>query len=177
MLVLVSIIFIEGVNCLNLNGGSINLEVSGGLLGYDFNWSNGVSSEDFIDFQVGEYFVMIMDDEGCIIIVFVIVEENFDLLMVDVNVLDIVICFLFVVILDGMGLFIGFEFIVFWLGLGLFLMDGLIVFVQQSGDFIFIILNIVNGCIVYDIVIVVVDNVVLNVVLFLGIIICDVFEI
>ncbi len=172
-----SITSTEGVNCLNPNGGSINLEVSGGSPGYDFNWSNGASSEDPTDLQAGEYFVTITDDEGCTTTASAIVEENFDLPTVDANVPDTVTCFLPAVTLDGTGSSTGPEFTASWSGPGLPPTDGLTAFAQQSGDFILTISNTVNGCIAYDTVTVAADNAAPNVVLSPGTITCDAPEI
>jgi len=45
--------------------GQIDLEVSGGLLPYSYQWSNGSSNEDIIDLAPGTYSVVISDSAGC----------------------------------------------------------------------------------------------------------------
>ncbi|MEQ8707100.1 MAG: choice-of-anchor L domain-containing protein [Phaeodactylibacter sp.] len=153
-----SIASTEGVNCLNPNGGSIDLQVSGGSPGYDFSWSNGDSNEDPANLPAGEYFVTITDDAGCTATASAIVEENFDLPTVQSDTPDTVTCFQPAVTLDGTGSSTGTEFTATWSGPGLPPTDGLTAFAQQSGDYILTISNTVNGCVAYDTVTVAADN-------------------
>ena len=45
--------------------GSINLSVGGGAAPYTFAWSNGATTEDLSDLNVGNYTVTITDSNGC----------------------------------------------------------------------------------------------------------------
>ncbi len=48
--------------------GSINITVSGGTLPYQYNWSNGQTTEDLTDLADGSYTVTVEDDRGCLVI-------------------------------------------------------------------------------------------------------------
>lgn len=45
--------------------GSIDLNVSGGMMPYTFEWSTGAMTEDLIDLPGGDYFCSITDGQGC----------------------------------------------------------------------------------------------------------------
>ncbi len=49
----------------NLNTGKINLEVSGGVPPYLFQWSNGETTEDIENLPSGSYQVEVQDSNGC----------------------------------------------------------------------------------------------------------------
>jgi hypothetical protein len=51
--------------CAQDNTGAINIEVNGGELPYQYNWSNGATSEDLTNLESGTYSVSITDDIGC----------------------------------------------------------------------------------------------------------------
>ena len=48
--------------------GSIDISVSGGVLPYTFQWSNGMDSEDIDDLCKGDYSVVIIDANGCVLL-------------------------------------------------------------------------------------------------------------
>lgn len=54
-----------GVSCFGGNNGFINLEVSGGIGGYQHSWSNGETSEDIDSLLAGNYSVNVVDTNGC----------------------------------------------------------------------------------------------------------------
>ncbi|MEA3445614.1 MAG: SprB repeat-containing protein, partial [Bacteroidota bacterium] len=63
-----SIIFnpiIEHVNPINGFNGAIDISVMGGTSSYNYNWSNGQSSEDVIALSPGNYSVTITDANSC----------------------------------------------------------------------------------------------------------------
>ncbi|MBN2682658.1 MAG: gliding motility-associated C-terminal domain-containing protein [Bacteroidales bacterium] len=51
--------------CFGVGSGAINLSVSGGTPGYNFNWSNGAQSQDIAGINAGSYTVTITDNNGC----------------------------------------------------------------------------------------------------------------
>jgi hypothetical protein len=55
----------ENVGADNLNTGKINLEVSGGVPPYQFQWSTGESTEDIENLPSGSYQVEVQDSNGC----------------------------------------------------------------------------------------------------------------
>ncbi|NNF02391.1 MAG: T9SS type A sorting domain-containing protein, partial [Bacteroidia bacterium] len=49
----------------NPNPGDVNLLVSGGINPYNYNWSNGVTTEDLFGVSPGVYFCQVSDRNGC----------------------------------------------------------------------------------------------------------------
>lgn len=58
------VIDIEDVDCSNL-GGSIALSASGGTGPYDFLWEDGSNTTSQSGLNPGDYFVTVLDDNGC----------------------------------------------------------------------------------------------------------------
>ena len=55
----------DSIACSGINSDTINLTVSGGTAAYNFNWSNGATTEDLTDVAAGNYTVTITDANGC----------------------------------------------------------------------------------------------------------------
>jgi len=53
------------VSCFGAADGFINLEVSGGVPGFQYAWSNGASVQDVDSLTVGTYSVLVTDTNGC----------------------------------------------------------------------------------------------------------------
>jgi gliding motility-associated-like protein len=51
--------------CNGFSDGTIQLEVSGGVEPYDYNWSNGASTKNLLNLPAGNYSVLITDGNGC----------------------------------------------------------------------------------------------------------------
>lgn len=55
------------LDCNTANNGSINLIVSGGTSPFNYNWSNGATTEDLFNLNAGNYFVTVTDSNNCVI--------------------------------------------------------------------------------------------------------------
>ncbi|MDX2248367.1 MAG: PKD domain-containing protein [Bacteroidia bacterium] len=53
-------------SCPGTQNGSINLQVSGGILPYTYLWSNGSTSQDLTQLSAGTYSVTVTDAIGCV---------------------------------------------------------------------------------------------------------------
>ena len=56
---------VQAVACSGASTGSITLAVSGGMLDYIFDWSNGASTADLAGLVAGSYTVFVTDANGC----------------------------------------------------------------------------------------------------------------
>src|SRR5688500_6826237 len=57
--------YVEQPLCNGSSNGVIDLEMQGGTPGYQYDWSNGSSSEDLTNIPAGSYSVVVTDDNGC----------------------------------------------------------------------------------------------------------------
>ena len=80
------------VLCNNEKTGSININVSGGVPGYDYFWSNGSISKDIDSLSAGNYSVKIVDRNNCSIIISEVIDEP-SLLTADIEVQNPISCF------------------------------------------------------------------------------------
>ena len=55
----------QNINCFGNATGSIDLSANGGTTPYNYNWSNGATSEDLNAIAAGTYTVTITDANGC----------------------------------------------------------------------------------------------------------------
>ncbi|MBK6821429.1 MAG: SprB repeat-containing protein [Bacteroidetes bacterium] len=58
--------------------GTIDLTVSGGILPYGYNWSNGSTTEDLTNLGVGTYTVTVTDGNGCTATLSIAMAERLD---------------------------------------------------------------------------------------------------
>lgn len=56
----------DDVNCYGLNDGSIDITVTGGTTTYNYNWSNGATTEDITSLVANTYSVDVTDANGCL---------------------------------------------------------------------------------------------------------------
>ncbi len=64
----VSGLSIQPVLCSGSSTGNINLNVNGGTPGYQYEWSNGSSSQDLHNVPAGSYTLTITDNNDCVLI-------------------------------------------------------------------------------------------------------------
>src|SRR5690606_11651628 len=60
--------WIDDIGNIRCNGdttGSVDINVSGGVPPYSYQWSNGATTEDSSGVKAGEYEVVVKDSEGC----------------------------------------------------------------------------------------------------------------
>lgn len=57
----------NALDCDDANSGAINLIVTGGTGLYNFEWSNGETSEDLTNIGPNSYSVLVTDENGCVI--------------------------------------------------------------------------------------------------------------
>lgn len=62
---LIDLIGAVDVTCFGGSDGSLDIEVTGGNPGYQYNWSNASSLQDLIDVPVGVYTVEVTDTKSC----------------------------------------------------------------------------------------------------------------
>ncbi|GDX52994.1 hypothetical protein LBMAG27_20410 [Bacteroidota bacterium] len=65
MQLIANITITDSISCSGINSDTINLTVSGGTAAYNFNWSNGATTEDLANVAAGNYTVTITDANGC----------------------------------------------------------------------------------------------------------------
>ncbi|MDQ3015979.1 MAG: PKD domain-containing protein [Bacteroidota bacterium] len=56
---------IEEPLCNGSSNGNIALEIEGGTPGYEYDWSNGASTQNLTGVEAGNYTVFVTDDNGC----------------------------------------------------------------------------------------------------------------
>lgn len=62
----VSPAFIMPASCNNINGGYIDVNISGGTIPYNFQWSNNGSTEDIFGVGAGDYYMSVTDLNNCV---------------------------------------------------------------------------------------------------------------
>ena len=63
------------VNCHGGNDGSCDLNVSGGVTSYVYNWSTGATTEDISTLIAGNYYVTVTDFNNCVLMDSIVVNQ------------------------------------------------------------------------------------------------------
>lgn len=100
----------EDLVCFDESIGSVGVIVMGGIMFYQYSWSNGGMNSLIDGFVAGIYIVIIIDVNFCIIMVSVILN-NLDVIDVNVSVLIIICGGIFmgsviVIVIGGIGMYI-----------------------------------------------------------------------
>ncbi len=84
---------IINVGCSGIDEGSIEIEVSGGIYPFEYQWNTGDSTQNLIEIPSGYYAITVTDFNGCQAILSSInVEQLNDGLLVEPNIIDSVSC-------------------------------------------------------------------------------------
>lgn len=141
---------VQGTNCYNPNGGSVNLEVTGGFPAYSYKWSNNVVIQDPQNLPAGAYTVTVTDQSGCTQKTTAVVPGDFDPPAAAATVSQTITCTVTSVPLDGSGSSIGPNFKYKWTAApGGNILNGdttLNPSVNQAGTYTLIVTNASNGC-------------------------------
>ena len=61
----VDLVEVTDVSCYQGSDGSVNVSVTGGITPYQYEWSNGASTQDLNDIPAGSYSLRVTDANGC----------------------------------------------------------------------------------------------------------------
>ncbi|MEZ4919704.1 MAG: choice-of-anchor L domain-containing protein [Saprospiraceae bacterium] len=148
-------------DCYDPNGGSIDLDVSGGNPAYTFAWSNGATDEDPSGLPAGVYTVTVTDQNNCITQDSVEILGNFDLPDAVATAPGPIDCNSPNIVLDGTGSSTGSNFSYLWNSAPGNIISGentLNPIVDLGGNYIITVLDSLNGCTQSDTVVVIQDN-------------------
>ncbi len=145
-----SIAGVQGPNCFNPLGGSINLEVSGGFPGYTYKWSNTATVQDPQNLAAGTYTVTITDAGGCTRSISATVIGNFTPPVAVAAPLDELDCQTLTVNISGQGSSVGPTYSYLWTAVGPGNITApnntLTATVTQGGTYQIKVTNSQNGC-------------------------------
>lgn len=144
-----TVISVQGVNCFSPNGGSIDLNVTGGTPTYTYKWSNTATTQDPQNLAAGTYTVTITDVNGCTKTATAVVPSDFAAPTAVAAPPNMITCSEPNVTLDGTGSSSGSNFTYNWVGSpGHVALGGntLNPVVDQVGTYILTVQNITNGC-------------------------------
>lgn len=57
----------DNISCNGFSDGSISIEIVGGTSPYNYQWSNGMTTDEITNVTAGDYTLTVTDDNGCII--------------------------------------------------------------------------------------------------------------
>ncbi|MDX1912290.1 MAG: choice-of-anchor L domain-containing protein [Saprospiraceae bacterium] len=144
-----SIVNVQGVNCFSPNGGSINLNVTGGTPNYTYAWSNGATVQDPINLTAGNYSVIITDANNCTMTSSAVVPSDFAAPTAVTSPPSSITCSVPAVSLDGTGSSSGGNFSYNWTANPGNIVSGnntLNPVVNQAGTYVLVVQNLTNGC-------------------------------
>ncbi|MCS6930404.1 MAG: choice-of-anchor L domain-containing protein [Saprospiraceae bacterium] len=141
---------VTGTNCYNLNGGSIDLNVTGGFPNYTYQWSNGAKVQDPSGLSAGTYTVTVTDQSGCTNTASATVPGDLTPPTAAIAPPDVLTCARTTQTLNGNGSSVGANFTYQWTASG----GGNIVsgantlnpVVNRSGNYTLTVRNTTNGC-------------------------------
>lgn len=145
-----AIVSTQGTDCSDPTGGNINLEVSGGIPGYTYDWSHSAGVQDPQNLTAGTYTVVVTDQSGCTATATAEVDGDFatpTAVAVSAGALS---CVTLDIELDGSGSSFGSVFSYLWTASnGGNIVSGantLFPVVDTTGTYTLTVLNSINGC-------------------------------
>jgi gliding motility-associated-like protein len=139
-----------GVDCDNPTGGSIDLDVSGGISDYSYNWSNGDTIQDPTGLSAGQYSVVITDMNGCTVNASANVPGDINIPLADILVDGVINCSNTLISLDGSNSSAGPNITYDWIATGggniVGPSDQQSVDVDAPGTYELTVTNTDNGC-------------------------------
>lgn len=144
-----SIVNIVGVNCFSPNGGSINLNVTGGTPNYTYLWTSGAIVQDPVGLSAGTYTVTITDANSCTRTSTAVIPSDFAAPTALNSPPNIITCDDPTAVLDGTGSSNGTNFTYSWVANPGNIVSGgstLNPVVNLAGNYTLTVQNITNGC-------------------------------
>jgi large repetitive protein len=137
-----------GVTCVNPNGGSIELVVSGGLPAYNYAWTGGIGNvQNPTGLTAGMYTVTVTDENGCAVVDSIEVGTNTTPPDAFAAPGGIINCNASQVQVLGQGSSSGTNFIYQWTGPGIASgADSINVTVNAAGTYNLLVTDNINGC-------------------------------
>lgn len=141
---------IDRIKPLDCNaGGSIALNVAGGVKPYKYQWDNGLTTPTPQNLPAGAYAVTITDDEGCTTTLTASVAQNTTMPVAAASASGMLTCSQKTVQLDGTGSSTGANFIYRWEAEPGNVVNGVAALrptVNQPGTYKLVVINQANGC-------------------------------
>ncbi len=140
---------IQGVTCSAPLAGSVDLNVTGGVPPFKYNWSNGSVAQDINNLAEGSYLVTISDEGGCSAIYTAIVPGNTTPPVASAVASGTLTCVTGEISLDASASSAGTEYIYQWTASPGHIVDGgstLTPVIDEGGNYTLQITNTFNGC-------------------------------
>ncbi len=142
---------IKGVDCYDLDGGAIDLDVKGGTPGYSYSWNEGIRiEEDPKNLPAGFYEVEVEDANGCVLIANVEIPADTTQPQAFAQANEAISCRNATVNLAGTGTSVGKDFSYSWTTVEGSILSGgttLSPTVAAPGDYTLAVEDASNGCI------------------------------
>jgi gliding motility-associated-like protein len=140
---------VQGVTCSAPLAGSIDLNVTGGVPPFKYNWSNGSEAQDINSLAAGSYLVTISDEGGCSAIYTAIVPSNTIPPAASAVSAGTLTCAVNSISLVASGTSTGTEYTYQWTASPGHVVSGektLEPIVDEGGNYTLLVTNLVNGC-------------------------------
>jgi gliding motility-associated-like protein len=140
---------VQGVTCSAPLAGSVDLNVTGGVPPFKYNWSNCSVAQDINNLAAGSYLVTISDEGGCSAIYTAIVPSNTIPPVANAVAAGTLTCVTGVISLDASASSVGAEYTYQWTASPGHIVSGMNTLapsVDEGGSYTLLVTNTVNGC-------------------------------